>query len=55
MRAQKLAIPRPEFLTTVGNNSAEYRKTEAKAMEEPVIPTKDSEIVIHSISVDKQK
>lgn len=55
MHAHKFAIPRPEFLTTVGNSSVEYRKSVATAMEEPDMPTKDSENVIHSISADKQK
>lgn len=53
MRAQKFAIPRPEFLMTVGKSSAEYRKIVAKAAEVPILPTRESRNIIHCISVQK--
>lgn len=53
VRAQKLAIPKPVFLMTVGKSSAEYRKIVAKAAEEPTLPTRESRDITHCISVHK--
>lgn len=50
VRAQKLAIPIPVFLMTVGKDSAEYRKIVANAAEEPTFPTKDSRNITQFMS-----